>query len=218
MEEVVATGPGRRVYTRVLGRSSGRQRLAAVHSIHPLRRPPYIHPLLCPWGSFLSHCSAPRFKAELTFFVLLGEDWGSTDLPQRKKQQLGSNTTTTKDNGMEEEEASEVRKWSNSKYKTPSETWKLSIPDLNRFPFLLICHRSRHLFSSWTKKLPPKLGSSVQFAKNFCFSQHISAKSFRYNLVHEDLNEIAAEATEKHLVYDNTKDNHISFTVNSSTS
>ena len=108
MEEVVATGPGRRVYTRVLGRSSGRQRLAAVHSIHPLRRPPYIHPLSCPWGSFLSHCSAPRFKLELTLFVLLGEDSGSTDL--KKEQQLGSNTTTTKDNGMEEEEASEVRK------------------------------------------------------------------------------------------------------------
>ena len=84
MEEVVATGPRRRVYTWVLGRSSGRQPPAAVHSIHPLRRPPYIHPL-CPWGSFLSHCSAPTFKAELTLFILLGEDWGSTDLPQRKK-------------------------------------------------------------------------------------------------------------------------------------
>ena len=128
MEEVVATGPGRRVYTWVLGRSSGRQPPAAVHSIHPLRRPPYIHPL-CPWGSFLSHCSAPRFKPELTLFVLLGEDWGSTDLPQRKKQQqLGSNTTTTKDNGMEEEEASEVRNWSNSKYKNTFGNLKVVAP------------------------------------------------------------------------------------------
>ena len=126
MEEVVATGPGRRVYTWVLGRSSGRQPPAAVHSIHPLRRPPYIHPF-CPWGSFLSQCSAPRFKAELTLFILLGGDWGSTDLPQ-EKQQLGSNTTTTQDNVMEEEEASEVRKWSNSKYKTTSGNLKVVDP------------------------------------------------------------------------------------------
>ena len=56
-QEVAATGRRRGVYTALGARWTaesgrvGRQPPAAAHSIHPLRRPPYIHiPPLLTWG------------------------------------------------------------------------------------------------------------------------------------------------------------------------